>query len=466
MDTIKEEYRKENDKAELEFIAFKSEAIKEEPAFSAVELQDFYLRNKNSFKSPEKRAAQMLILKFADFKKDIIIKENESFNYYRNNERMFRVPGKTKISRIWVTYTKENREEILKKMEEIAVTLTPANFAEKARELSSDEKAKDGGDWGYWGWQNFSNQEQSMIDNLQQGEISSPVDAEQAFSILFATEKTQEKQETYGEVKARITGLLENEQLKKLVSDRISKLYGKIKDTNNLKEGAGKLADKIVFSGLLTTGQPIKNVDDMGYISQRLFSLHENEISQPLEFPEGFAIVQLTKIAKPEIEPFENVKDQVKIKMLAEKKLQLQLAKAKTVAAELNRLADAKKLEAYLKKENLKPESATYQRGDRLSTFPVLKGLDDTIFALAENSYSVPLTFKSEAAVIIKLKSKKIISDQDFLKAKGEFYQKKLAEAKNNLFGSYVLNKRNDYKLRFNAEIFEKIKNNVISRFR
>lgn len=204
----------------------------------------------------------------------------------------------------------------------------------------------------------------------------------------------------------------------------------------------------------------------MGYISQRLFSLHENEISQPLEFPEGFAIVQLTKIAKPEIEPFENVKDQVKIKMLAEKKLQLQLAKAKTVAAELNRLADAKKLEAYLKKENLKPESATYQRGDRLSTFPVLKGLDDTIFALAENSYSVPLTFKSEAAVIIKLKSKKIISDQDFLKAKGEFYQKKLAEAKNNLFGSYVLNKRNDYKLRFNAEIFEKIKNNVISRFR
>ena len=204
----------------------------------------------------------------------------------------------------------------------------------------------------------------------------------------------------------------------------------------------------------------------MGYISQRLFSLRENEIAPPLEFPEGFAIVQLTKIAKPEIEPFETAKDQVKMKMLAEKKLQLQLVKAKTVAAELNRLADAKKIEAYLKKENLKPESVTYQRGDRLSSFPVLQGLDDTIFALSENSYSLPLTFKSEAAVIIKLKSKKIISDQDFLKEKDGFYQKKLAEAKNNLFGSYVLSKRNDYKLRFNAEIFEKIKSYVISKFR
>jgi peptidyl-prolyl cis-trans isomerase D len=464
--TLEEEYRKENDKAELEFIAFKSEAVKEEPELKTGELQDFYLRNKNLFKSPEKRAGQILFLKFADFKKDIVLTEKELFAYYRNNISMFRVPGKTKISRIWVTYTKANREEILKKMEESAAQLNPRNFADKARELSTDEKAKDGGDWGYWGWQNFSNQERSMIDNLQPGEISSPVDAEKAFSILFAAEKTPEKQETYGEVKARITGLLENEQLKKMVADKINRLYGKIKETADLKGGTDKLAQGVIPSGWLTAGQPIKNVDDMGYISQRLFSLQENEIAPPLEFPEGFAIVQLTKIAKSEIEPFDKVKDQVKIKILAEKKLQLQLDKAKAVVAELNRMDDAKKIEAYLKKENLKFESATYQRGDRLSSFPVLKGLDDTIFALSENSYSLPLAFNSEAAVIVKLKSKKIVSAQDFLKEKDGFYQKKLADAKNNLFGSYILSKRNDYKISFNAEIFEKIKNSVISRFR
>jgi peptidyl-prolyl cis-trans isomerase D len=466
MDTLKKDYRKENDKAELEFIAFKSEAVKEEPALTDVEQQDFYQRNQELFKSPEKRAAQILLLKFADFKKEIVIKEKELFAYYRNNERMFRVPGKTKISRIWVAYTAPTRDETLKKLEESVAQINPGNFAEKARELSTDEKAKDGGDWGYWGWQNFSNQEQTMIDNLQQGEVSPPVDAGQAFSILFAAEKTPEKQETYGDVKARITGLLENEQLKKIVSKKINQLYEKIKATNNLKQGAGTLADKVVTSGLLTAGQPISNVDENGYISQKLFSLKENEIAPPLESPEGFAIVQLTKVAKPEIEPFETVKDRVKTKVLAAKKLQLQLAKARTVAAELNRLADAKKIEAYLKKENLTTESATYQRGDRLSSFPVLKGLDDTIFALAENSYSAPLTFKSEAAVIIKLKSKKIISDQDFMKERDGFYQKKLTEAKNNLFGSYIMSKRNDYKISFNAEVFEKIKNLVIAKFR
>jgi peptidyl-prolyl cis-trans isomerase D len=466
MGTIKDEYRKENDKAELEFIAFKSDAIKEEPALSAAELQEYYQGNKNLFRSPEKRAGQFLVLKFADYKKDVVVEEKELFAYYQNNKSMFKVPGKTKVSRIWAVYTPQNREEVLKKMEAAAAALNHDNFAEKARELSTDEKAKDGGDWGYWGWQNFSNQERSMIDNLKQGEISSPVDAQQAFSILFVSEKTVDRQENYGEVKARITGLLENEQLKKLVADKINKLYGKIKEANSLNGGEDKTTAAVIPSGLLTSGQPIKNIDEMGYISQKLFLLRENEIAPPLEFPEGFAIVQLTKVVKPEIEPFETVKDQVKMKVLAAKKLQQQLAKARTVAAEINRLADEKKIAAYLQKENLKPESATYQRGDRLSAFPVLKGLDDTIFAMGENTYSAPLAFASEAAVIVRLKSKKVVSEQDFLKEKDAFYQKKLADAENNLFGSYIMSKRNEYKISFNAEIFEKIKTNAISRFR
>jgi peptidyl-prolyl cis-trans isomerase D len=463
--TIREGYRQENDKAELDFIALKSDAIKEDPAVSDLEIRDFYQTNGNLFKSPEKRAGQILVLKFADFKKDVVLKEKEIFDYYQKNKSMFKVPGKTKISRIWLPYAPASRDETLKKAEDIVARSNAENFAEKARELSADEKAKDGGDWGYWGWQNFSSQELSLINSLNQGEISSPVDAGQAFSILFAAEKIAEKQEIYSEVKARISALLENEQLKKLVSGRIGKLYLKIKESKNIKDGADVKSAGVVSSGLLTAGQPIKNVDEMGYISQKLFSLAENEIAPPLEFPEGFAIVQLTRIAKPEIEPFEAVKEQVKLKVLEAKKMQLQLAKGQAVTAELNKLADAKKIEDYLKKEGLKIESATYQRGNRLSAFPVRPGLDDTIFALAENVYSQPIAFKSEAAVIVKLKSKKTVSEQDFEKEKDGFYQKKLAEAKDGLFGSYIMSKRDDYKVSFNAEIFEKVKEYVISRF-
>jgi predicted small secreted protein len=85
---------------------------------------------------------------------------------------------------------------------------------------------------------------------------------------------------------------------------------------------------------------------------------------------------------------------------------------------------------------------------------------------MGEKTYSMPLAFASEAAVIVRLKSKKVVSDQDFSKEKDAFYQKKLAEAENSMFGSYIMSKRNEYKISFNGEIFEKIKNNVISKFR
>jgi peptidyl-prolyl cis-trans isomerase D len=464
-DTLRSDYRKENDKAELDYLAFFSKEIKENPEVSEAEILDFYKKNPQLFQSPEKRAGEFLALKFADFKKDITLQDDELYAYFKNNKNMFKVPGKTKVSRIWIAYDTSTRDQVQKKMEEIAAGLTAANFPEKARELSGDEKAKDGGDWGYWAWQNFSPQEKTMIDHLESGGISSPVDAGQGFSLLHVVEKVAEQQEEFAAVKTRIRGVLENEKLKKLATDQIGQVYDRIKKADNLKEGAGKLASKVVDSGLLTQGQAIKDIDEMGYISQKLFTLQQNEISQPLEFPEGVAVVRLTRVVRPETEKIETVKDQVKKEVQNAKKLQLQMARAREVSMELNKLADAKKIEEYLKKENLKAESATYQRGNRLGDLPETAGLDDAIFTMGENAFSAPIDLKT-AAVIVKLKSKKTVSDEDFARERDAYYRRRLAEAKNSRFGSFLMSKKDAYKIRFNAEIFEKIKESVISRYR
>ena len=463
--TLRDDYRKENDKAELEYILFRAQDAKEEPVVSENELRDFFAKNSSLFLSPEKRAGEVLALKFADFKKEITVKEEEAFAYFKENKAMFRVPGKTRVSRIWVAYDAPTRDEVLKKMEEAAAALTPDNFAARAGEMSGDEKAKEGGDWGYWGWQAFSAQEKAMIDNLKPGAISSPVDAGQGFSILYASEKVGEQQEDYNAVKVRIHSVLENEKLKKLAAEKIGQAYEKIKKTGNLKEGAGKLADKVIDSGLLTQGQPIKDVDDQGYVSQKLFAMNENEISQPLELPDGFVVVRLTRIVRPEAEKFEAAKERVRKEALAAKKLELQTARAQKIADELNKLADAGKVEEYLKKEGLKAETASYQRGNRLADLPETPGLDDAVFAMNEGSYSSPLALKTAAAVI-KLKSKKVVSDADFAREREGYYRRRLDEAANSRFSSFLMSKRDAYKIRFNTEIFEKIKENAISRYR
>jgi peptidyl-prolyl cis-trans isomerase D len=464
-DRLRDDYRRENDKAELDTIVMRNDEIKEEPAVSEAELRDFYGKNTALFLSAEKRGGEVLALKFADFKKEVKLQDGDMFAYFKQNKAMFKVPGKTKVSRIWVAYDAQTREDVLKKMDEAAAGLTPAAFAAKAREMSGDEKAKEGGDWGYWGWQNFSPQEKTMIDNLPANGISSPVDAGQGFSLLHVAEKVPEQQENYDAVKARIRSVLENEQLKKLAGEKIAQAYAKIKKAESLKAGADPLGVKVVDSGLLTPGQPVPGIDEMGYLSQKLFAMSENEISEPLETPEGVAVLRLTRIVKPQTEEFATARPRVEKEVRDAKKLELLMVRARKVAAELNRLADAKKIEEYLKQENLKSESATYQRGNRLAGLPETPGLDDVVFAMGENTYSGPVALKTAVAVV-KLKSKKIVSDADFAREREGYYRRRLDEAKNNRFGSFLVSKKDDYKIRFNAEIFEKIKETAISRFR
>ena len=215
---------------------------------------------------------------------------------------------------------------------------------------------------------------------------------------------------------------------------------------------------------LLTSGKPIKDIDQMGYISRRMFALEEKEIAFPVQFVKGIAIVQLSKIEEPTVEPFDKVKDKVKNKVVTAKKLALVKENAAPISAKLNSMTDEKKIEEFLKKENLTPTAFTYKRGNRLSGFPVRKGLDEQVFSMEENRYSSPLVFNNQV-VIYKVKSKTITSTADFEKDKPEFYKQQVTQFKNRFFSSYIANKMSTYKIAQNQELFEQIKDHVITRF-
>lgn len=465
LDKLREDYRKENDKAELDYVAFRAADVKEEPALAEAELRAFYAQNPARFRGEEKRAGEALALKFEDFKKQVTLKEQDLFAYYQQNKSLFRVPGKTRVSRIRVPYGEADREQVLQQLEATAAGLTAETFAAKAREISSDEKAKEGGDWGTWGWQGFSAQEKSVIDNLRAGGISSPVDAGGAFALLYVSEKTEEQQESYDAVKPRIRTVLENERLRELVGRRIAEARQRIGKEQGLQAGAAKLGAKVVDTGLLTRGQPIPGLDGNGYLSQKLFAMAENDVSDAVEFPEGYAILRLTRVVKPQVEPFEAVRDKVAREAGVVRKLEQLQAKARQAADELNRLADAKKIEEYLKKEGLKLESASYQRGNSLAGMAGKPGLDDAVFTLPENSFSAPLTLQ-EAVAVVRPKSRTLKSDADFAREREAFYRRRLAEAQDAAFGSFLLSRKDRYPVRFNGELFEKVKESAVSRFR
>lgn len=463
-DTLKENFKKEKDNVELDYILLKPNTVTDKIEVSDSEISDYYEKNKEDFKSAEKRAGNVIALKFEDYKSEVSIDINDMRSYYSTNKAQYADPGKTKVSRILLKYNETNRDEIEKKATALQKELNKDNFAQKAREVSEDEKAQQGGDYGYFEWQRFTNQEKTIIKSLDPFEVSSPVNTNTGFALLLVSEKVEERQKTLDEVADLIRDTIEKQKLEEVVTNKLTAIYKKVQGAPNIKDESLKLNVPVIGTELLAGGDAIKDVDDSGFISRQLFQLKQNEVGSPVKFAKGMAIVQCLQIDEPKVEPLENVKDNVKVKAIDAKKLVLLMERSKKIAAELNAMTDAKKIEQYLKDKNLSASNLAYKRGNKLSYLPQKEGLDDLIFSMPENKYSDPIDLKTELA-IVKVKSKKVTGPADFEGEKAAFYTQKMNEAKNSYFTSYITNMREVYDVRINQELYQKIKDDVLRRF-
>lgn len=465
-ETLKDNFIKEKDKAELDIVIFQPNRIKDEIPVDDAEIAQYYEKNKEDFKSQEKRAGYVIALKFEDMKKEATVSEKEKYEYFKAKKADFLVPGKTKVSRILLKYEKEKREEVYKTAQEVKKELTKENFAEKSRHLSEDAKAEQGGDYGFEGWKNFTSQERAIIAEMATGEISTPVDTREGFSIILVSEKVAEKKPIFNEVKERVTDIIQQEKVNALTNEKLQKVYKKLAKADDIKAKAGDLGVTVVETGSITNGAKIQDVDDLGYISRRLFSLEEKEVAFPVNFVKGLAIVQLTKIEEPQVEPLDAVKDKVKDKVATAKKLDMLLKDASDVAAGLNKIndPDETKINDFLEKKDLKTAPLVYKRGNKFSYFEAQHGMDDRIFASEENTFTGPLKFK-ERVVIYKVKSKTITGDADFDNDKTEYYTQKADQMRNSFFSSYMSSRMEAHRVWINQDLFQKIKEGVMARY-
>ncbi|MGE5341522.1 MAG: SurA N-terminal domain-containing protein [Candidatus Omnitrophota bacterium] len=460
--TLRNEFKKDKDNVEMELITLRPDRVPQDITPDENELTAYYAQHKEEFKSDERRAGYAIPFKFDDYKKEVKVSEKELFDYFNLNKSDFIIPGRTKVSRIFLKYDPATREEVYKKAEVLQKELTPENFAEKSMAASEDPKAKTGGDYGYTEWKQFTPQELSLIDSMQQSKISPAIDTQSGFSILLVTEKVKDINPVFNDVKLKIKDSIEQEKLIQIVKDKLQKIYKKLEKSDNMKAKAQDMGIKAIETGSLTNDQGIKNIDEMGYISRQLFSSKQGEITFPVQFDKGIAIVQLTKIEKPVVEPFNKVKDRVRAKVVTVKKVEILKNEAATIAAELNK-TDSQKVEEFLKGKNLKTENYTYKRGNRINS-QTKKGLDDMIFSLDLNRYANPIALDSEV-IIVKAKSKKITDNSDFEKEKATYYAQKLREARTIYFNIYMEQRMNSYQITSNPQLLREIEDEVMRRY-
>ena len=262
------------------------------------------------------------------------------------------------------------------------------------------------------------------------------------------------------EVQATIKGILEEEKARTLVAERIQRLEKLARKDNSVDVAAQKEGLKPASTGALKRGDPLGDFDSSGAVSEALFALQENEISAPIFTYAGEVLAQLKRIEPERPATFEEVRDKIDTDILDALKKDKALARLRQVRASLkddwSGEASNLKLE-YKFVEAHKKEQYLSLVGDRAE-------VDRLVFSLPLKQVSDPVAV-DEGYAIFRVLERTEATREEFDKVKATERDTLLGEKKNKFLQSYVAKAREEKKVRINYGTFQRLSEDVLSRY-
>ena len=456
-----EAFRKEGDSAKIEYLVAGKDKVDITEKPSEVEIRSAFEKRKDEYRIPEKRVADYLFIRGEDVKGEITVEDPEIEKYYNDNLAQFQEPEKIRVSRIFLPFTAETRDAVLAEAREILSRARGGeDFAALARSLSKDEKAGNGGDWGYYDWRSLSGPETNAVSALEAGAVSEILETDGGASLLKVTERIPEITKTLDEVKDTIRGILEDRKTRELVSLRIQSLERLARRERSLDVAAQKDNLKARSTGPLKQGEGLEDFDPSGSISETLFTLQENEISSPIYTYEGAGLAQLRAVEPERPATLDEVRSQVEADILeewkSEKTKERLLAVTKSLKSDWN-------LEA--SKTGLEYKTIdVHKREQYLSLVGERPEVDRLIFSLPLKDVSDPVAVENGFA-IFRVLERTEVTREDFEKARDSEMEKVLEQKKNRFLQSAIVKAREKKNVRINYDLFLRVNSEILSRF-
>jgi peptidyl-prolyl cis-trans isomerase D len=460
-DEVWQAYRKQNDSAKIEYLAAETAKMEIAGTPAEAELRAHFDKNAASYRVPEKRTADYVVLRTVDLKKEVVIKDGEIDDYYKDNAPQFQEPDKVQVSRIWLPFTAADKDAVVEQARAVQKRAAGGeDFAVLARSTSKDDKAAAGGDWGLFDWRSLTAGETAAVAKLEKDGVSDVVETETGAAVFKVTDKAPAVTKPLAEVRDTIKGLLEEEKARALVAERIGRLEKLALKEKSLDVAAQKEGLKPASTGALKKGDPLGDFDSSGAVSETLFTLKEKEISAPIFTYAGEALAELKTVEPERPATFDEVRDQVAKDIVDELKKEKALDKLREVRASLKDdwSAEAAKLQLEYKfVEAHKKEQYLSLVGDRAE-------IDGLLFSLPLKQTSEP-TAVDEGYAIFRVLERTEATREEFEKVQAEERDKLLAEKKDNFLVSYLAKAREEKKLVIEYDVIQPLIDDVLSRF-
>jgi peptidyl-prolyl cis-trans isomerase D len=327
-DEVLDTYLFENERINLTFLKVAPEAFKGRTNANEVEIKDYFQQHQEEFRVPTFIQIQYLVFRPSDFEGKAQVSPDEIKGYYDKQKERFMTPKKVKAREILIKINPEDPpkkvEEKRKKVEEILEKAKKTkDFASLAKQYSESTTASTGGDLGWI-------QEGTVIEpvgkalfSTKKGEVSGPVIVRDGLYIFKIEDMIDEKVKPFDEVKNQIFEGLKQQKASNEASRRADDAFYSLFRSRNVEEYAREKDIPIRTTGFFKEGDEIPEIGRNPSFQSSAFSLKVGEISPVVSVPPNFYILKLLNKKESRIPPPEEVKEEVRkkvIEMKSEKK--------------------------------------------------------------------------------------------------------------------------------------------------
>jgi len=363
----KEWFNYTNASVNIDFVVLRPDSYKESD-LTAEEIKAYFEEHKSEYKTDPRVNVRYIHFNPDDYTGGINISDAEIQDYYDTNQAEFETEKTVEARHILIKVDQDALPEIVGEKKERALeimkmALKDHDFAELARKYSEGPSSKGGGYLGYFKKQEMVKPFADKAFAMRAGEISEPVRTRFGWHIIKIDNIKDASTRSFEEAKLDIEKKLVAKQAKNITYDETEAVSDAFFEGDDFTETARK-KNMEVFTADFSAKGPAKVVSNPAKFASAAFALEPLEISNPLDFDNGYYILQLINKIPSKIPFFDTIKDRVETDLQKEKKETRARSDAETLLSSIN---GGQSMEAAGKTFSLTPQSTGFfKRSDSI----------------------------------------------------------------------------------------------------
>ncbi len=343
---LKDEYKKENEKAKISYALFAFDKFKDEVKVEESELESYYNSHEQALKKPEEVNIEFIPIEFAREELEIVLVEDDIKKYYDSHLEEFALPDPVTLP------LQEKKEKAFKQLDEVREDIKNRLAGMRGRKLANekskkmyyslledktfDDVAKEYnltvGETGFFSKEKpaipiigFSYEILKAAFELAPGDFSEPLQSSNGYYIIRLKERKESYIPKFEDVREEIEKKVTEDKAKELARKKVEETLSKIKEAVNtagkgFEDVAKELKIDIQASEAFTRRGYIPNIGMSEQVAGAAFSLKKDEISNVIEVSQGYLFFRLNELLPPDEEQFKKEMDTFKTRALSQKK--------------------------------------------------------------------------------------------------------------------------------------------------